>query len=111
MTRAECQVSSDKWVETEKDMKRKIPIFIFSTMLFVLCRSVEAQQPTKVPRIGVLNATSAASLASRMELFRQGLRGWVILRARILSSSIATQRVRSIGYPISRLNWCDLTLT
>ena len=74
MTRAECQVSSDKWVETEKDMKRKIPIFIFSTMLFVLCRSVEAQQPTKVPRIGVLNATSAASLASRMELFRQGLR-------------------------------------
>ena len=67
-------MSSDKWVETEKDMKRKIPIFIFSTMLFVLCRSVEAQQPTKVPRIGVLNATSAASLVSRMELFRQGLR-------------------------------------
>jgi putative tryptophan/tyrosine transport system substrate-binding protein len=35
----------------------------------------EAQQQGKTPRIGVLNATSAASLASRMELFRQGLRG------------------------------------
>jgi putative ABC transport system substrate-binding protein len=34
----------------------------------------ESQQPAKVPRIGVLNATSAASMASRMEQFREGLR-------------------------------------
>ena len=34
----------------------------------------EAQQPTKVPRIGFLGASSAAVLAARTEAFRQGLR-------------------------------------
>jgi putative ABC transport system substrate-binding protein len=43
-------------------------------MLFALCVVAEAQQPTKIHQIGVLNATSAASMASRMDLFRQGLR-------------------------------------
>jgi ABC-type uncharacterized transport system substrate-binding protein len=43
-------------------------------MLFVLCSSVEAQQPVKVPRIGFLGASSASVLAARIEAFRQGLR-------------------------------------
>jgi putative ABC transport system substrate-binding protein len=43
-------------------------------LLLALCVTAEAQQATTIPRIGVLNATSAASMASRMELFRQGLR-------------------------------------
>jgi putative tryptophan/tyrosine transport system substrate-binding protein len=52
----------------------RLPLSGLCAMLLTLCASVEAQQSTKVPRIGVLNATSAASMASRMELFRQGLR-------------------------------------
>jgi putative ABC transport system substrate-binding protein len=36
---------------------------------------VEAQQPTKVPRIGYLNAASLSITANRAEAFRQGLRG------------------------------------
>ena len=35
---------------------------------------VPAQQPTKVPRIGYLNASSATSAASRVDAFRRGLR-------------------------------------
>jgi putative ABC transport system substrate-binding protein len=36
--------------------------------------SVQAQQPTKIPRIGFLGASSATVLAARTEAFRQGLR-------------------------------------
>jgi ABC-type uncharacterized transport system substrate-binding protein len=43
-------------------------------LLFALCLPAEAQQPTKVPRIGYLGASSASTLAARVEAFRQGLR-------------------------------------
>ena len=35
---------------------------------------LEAQQPTKVPRIGYLIASSPSAIAARTEAFRQGLR-------------------------------------
>ena len=34
----------------------------------------QAQQPTKVPRIGFLGATSASAISARLDAFRQGLR-------------------------------------
>jgi len=43
-------------------------------MLSALCVFAEAQQPTKVPRIGHLNAASLSVTAARAEAFRQGLR-------------------------------------
>jgi putative ABC transport system substrate-binding protein len=43
-------------------------------MLFALCFSAQAQQPTKVPRIGFLIGGSASTVAARTEAFRQGLR-------------------------------------
>ena len=51
----------------------KVLGFALSAMLFVLCYSVEAQQPAKVPRIGFLLATSPGP-DPRIEEFRQGLR-------------------------------------
>jgi ABC-type uncharacterized transport system substrate-binding protein len=45
-----------------------------STMLFALCSSVDAQQPTKVPRIGYLSGASLSAIRERIEAFRQGLR-------------------------------------
>ena len=45
-----------------------------SAMLFALCSSAEAQQPTKIPRIGYLGLNSPSSNAARIETFRQGLR-------------------------------------
>src|SRR5262245_11442955 len=47
--------------------------FTLVAMLFALCVSAEAQQPTKVPRIGYL-APSIAADGSQFEAFRQGLR-------------------------------------
>src|SRR5437879_2503262 len=43
-------------------------------MLFALCMPAQAQQPTKIPRIGYLTNTSLTGNAARTEAFRQGLR-------------------------------------
>ena len=45
-----------------------------SAMLFALCVSVQAQQPKKIPRIGLLISASTAATAPYIESFRQGLR-------------------------------------
>ena len=51
---------------------------IFSILLIVavvvVAAMAEAQQPTKVPRIGYLTAASPSAFAARIEAFRQGLR-------------------------------------
>jgi putative ABC transport system substrate-binding protein len=43
-------------------------------MLVVLCTSVSAQQPVRIPRIGFHLDSPFASIAARIEGFRQGLR-------------------------------------
>ena len=55
-------------------MRTKTIGFGLCAMLFALCVSVEAQQPAKTPRIGVLAGSSAAGESPRVEAFRQGLR-------------------------------------
>jgi len=44
------------------------------TVLFALCVSTHAQQPTKIPRIGLLFTATPSAAAARIEAFRQGLR-------------------------------------
>jgi putative ABC transport system substrate-binding protein len=58
----------------EKNMTRKITVLTLCAMLLALCSSAQAQQPTKVSRIGYLIATSPSVIAVRIEAFRQGLR-------------------------------------
>jgi putative ABC transport system substrate-binding protein len=48
--------------------------FALCALLFVLCSSVEAQQPKKIARIGFLFVSALSSNSSRIEAFRQGLR-------------------------------------
>jgi hypothetical protein len=48
MRRDECQVSSDRWIETEKRLKRKITVFTLSALLLALCPPAQAQQPKKI---------------------------------------------------------------
>lgn len=43
-------------------------------MLFALCSASEAQQPVRIPRIGVLSPLSPEIAAANHEAFRQGLR-------------------------------------
>jgi putative tryptophan/tyrosine transport system substrate-binding protein len=53
--------------------KRKLS-FALSAMLFALCVTAGAQQPAKIPRIGILIPTSASFSSARLEAFRQRLR-------------------------------------
>jgi putative ABC transport system substrate-binding protein len=55
-------------------MKRKITVPSLCAMLFALCVSAEAQQPAKVPRVGVLLALSHSAISDRIQAFQKGLR-------------------------------------
>jgi ABC-type uncharacterized transport system substrate-binding protein len=68
-------VSSVEWQvdrNREKDMKRKITILPLSAMLFALCLPAEAQQPSKIPRIGYLSGVGSET--DSLKGLRQGLR-------------------------------------
>jgi len=54
--------------------KAKVIGFSLCALLFALCASAEAQQPMKIPRIGLLVASNPSATSDRVEAFRQGLR-------------------------------------
>jgi putative ABC transport system substrate-binding protein len=55
-------------------MSKKIFAFALSAIFLTLGFRSEAQQPTKVPRIGFLGVPSPSANSARNEAFRQGLR-------------------------------------
>ena len=57
-----------------KLMGAKILVWLLATVLLTTAPPVDAQQPTKVPRIGYLSSDSPSTIAVRIEAFRQGLR-------------------------------------
>ena len=57
-----------------KPMKKKILLSAVATLMLAFVHVTAAQQPTKIPRIGYLSATSLSAIPGRTESFRQGLR-------------------------------------
>ena len=57
-----------------KVIRQNVFSFTLSTLFFALCISAQAQQPTKITRIGFLFGTSPSGVGTRMDAFRQGLR-------------------------------------
>jgi len=55
-------------------MFRRIVICLLLTVLLFTISPAQAQQPTKIPRIGYLTASSLSAQSARIEAFRQGLR-------------------------------------
>jgi putative tryptophan/tyrosine transport system substrate-binding protein len=55
-------------------MKTAVPSFLVAVILLAVTVLAEAQQPKKVPRIGLLIASSPSPASPRVEAFRQGLR-------------------------------------
>ena len=53
-------------------MKRKITVLTLGALLFALCDSVDAQQTTKIPIIGILGGASSPS--ARLDAFRREFR-------------------------------------
>src|SRR5438309_9959134 len=60
-------------------MSKKIVGLALCSLLLAPFSAVEAQQPTKVPRIGFLDGSTASSSAVLLEAFRQEMRklGWI----------------------------------
>jgi putative ABC transport system substrate-binding protein len=55
-------------------MTKKIFLWQLANVLLAVVSLAQAQQPTKVPRIGILSSLSPAAVSARMDAFRQGLR-------------------------------------
>jgi ABC-type uncharacterized transport system substrate-binding protein len=53
---------------------RLTALCFFNALLFALCAPSEAQEPKKIPRLGVLMSSSTDQTAPFIEAFRQGLR-------------------------------------
>ena len=53
--------------------RRFFAIASLGAMLFALCGSTQAQQPGKVPQVGILFAATPAAITSRLRAFKQGL--------------------------------------
>ena len=97
--------------------QRLVFILALSSMLFALCHSAKAQQPTKIPRIGYLSPNSLSSQfqLDRFEAFRQGLRqiGYVEGKSIVIDSLYAEgkqDRVPVLAAELVRLN-VDIIVT
>ena len=55
-------------------MKPKITFWLLATVLLTTVSIAAAQQPARIPRIGILFTSSASAMSARLELFRQRLR-------------------------------------
>jgi len=54
-------------------MNRQMLVLFVATVILAFVHPAEAQQPTKVPRIGFLSAVSPSTISDRVEAFQQGL--------------------------------------
>jgi len=55
-------------------MTKTIPIYLLVIFFAANVSVAQAQQPTKIPRIGYLGGSSASASSTRVDAFRQGLR-------------------------------------
>ena len=55
-------------------MRRKFFDLALGAMLLAVCFAAQAQQPTRIPHIGILTTFSPSVVSARIEGFRQGLR-------------------------------------
>ena len=69
-----------------------VGLSVIAFVLAVTGAVVQAQQPTQVPRIGVLVAATPSTLADRVEAFRQGLRELGYVEGKNIIIDFDTQR-------------------
>jgi putative ABC transport system substrate-binding protein len=76
-------------------MSRNMIVFVVSIVILASTHLANAQQPTKVPRIGFLLASSASANSARVEAFRQGLRelGYVEGKNIVIESRYAEGKI------------------
>ena len=73
---------------------------VIALVLMVAGAVADAQQPKKVPRIGVLLSTTPSSSSPRMEAFRQGLRDLGYVEGQNIAIEDRRREGRSGGYSV-----------
>ena len=58
----------------KKNVKKRITLWLLATVFLANVSLAEAQQTTKIPRIGYLATAPASAITARINAFRQGLR-------------------------------------
>jgi putative tryptophan/tyrosine transport system substrate-binding protein len=86
----------------------KVTLWLVAIFLVSAVAIAEAQQPTKIPRIGFLNGGSPSAIAARLETFRQGLRelGYVEGKSVVIEHRSAegkTDRLPGLAVELVRL--------
>jgi ABC-type uncharacterized transport system substrate-binding protein len=89
-------------------MNKQVIRLTLGALLFALCFPAEAQQLTKVPRIGFLLASSLSANLARIKAFREGLRelGYVEEKNIVIelrSAEGKSERVRALAVELVRL--------
>ena len=76
-------------------MRKKFTVLTLCAMLFALCSSAQAQQTSKVPRIGFLGNSTASGIAVLLDAFRQELSklGWIEERISPSSTGLPSKSV------------------
>jgi putative tryptophan/tyrosine transport system substrate-binding protein len=89
-------------------MRKNVIHLAISAVLFALCVPVQAQQSTKIPRIGFLSGGFPTTNAARHEAFRQGLRelGYVEGKNIVVEyryAEVKADRERELAAELARL--------
>ena len=63
----------------KKNIKKRITLWLLASLFLANVSLAEAQQTGKIPRIGILDVSTASGMAVLLEAFRQELSklGWV----------------------------------
>jgi hypothetical protein len=91
-------------------MRNKIFGIALCAMLFTLSLPAQAQQPARIPRIGILSPASESFFSARDEAFRQRLRE-LGMKERTLSLSTDMQKGKANGCLNLQPSWSVSKLT
>ena len=81
-------------------------VFALCSLLLAPCCSAQAQQPTKIPRIGYLSGSSLSAAAARVAAFQHGLRDLGYVEGKNIVIEWRAGEGNSIEISRMRPNWC-----
>ena len=88
-------------------MKRAaVPSIVVAVVLLAVTVIAEAQQPKKVPRIGYLSPSDAATESTRSEAIRLALRELGYIEGQNIATEYGYGKGSSIGTLSLRPSWC-----
>ena len=84
---------------TVKHMRNKIFCLALSAMLFALSSPAAAQQPKKVPQIGILTPVPVSARVNVFEAFRKGLRELGYIEGKNIAIEIRSAEGKQERFP------------